>query len=529
MKMLLTCRWGFYNVRDMEEKSCPNCEKYLNEIALLKQQIADLKAQVDKLTKMLFGKKSEKSKKKDQETEASSDDSSSGDADTPKKKRKKNGGGGRKPFPPEIPRRDVHVDLSADECRCDCCGEVFEPMGVEITEILNYIPMTCEVIRIIRHRYKRTCHCRKNKIIIAEMPIRTIDKGTVTTEMIAAVLVNKYCDHLPVYRQVRRMFKNMKLDIAESSVCRWRDVVGEMVEPVIKVAKKEILSGHCVNTDATTAPFRIPKEKHRSVNGNLYVYIGDEEHPFNIFDFQPNQSAKGIHDFFGDYDQRIQCDAHKNYDALFKPKTPDPAKPPPIEIGCNTHCRRYFVEAEENEPQHVAEFLKLYRKLYKIEKEIKDSSIDERYRRRQCDAVPLLDALFQRCRECLADPTILPKNRLALACKYALNNETALRRYCDDGRLSIDNNISERTIKEFVLSRKNWLFFGSPESAKYSANIMSLLSSARRHGLNEWEYLVDVLNRLADLNSQAELRELLPDRWKTAHAGSSGATSPAKI
>ena len=116
----------------------------------------------------------------------------------PKRKRKR-GGGGRKPFPPEIPRRDVHVDLAPDECYCDCCGREYVFMGVEVTEVLNIIPMICEVIRYIRHRYKRECHCRKPAIVIAEMPIRTIDKGSVTTEFIAAVLVNKYCDHLPVY------------------------------------------------------------------------------------------------------------------------------------------------------------------------------------------------------------------------------------------------------------------------------------------------------------------------------------------
>ena len=494
------------------------------EVVDLKQQVVDLKAhivelnaKIDKLTKMLFGKKSEKSKKKDRDVDAAAEEQPSADNDAldaaPKKERKR-GGGGRKPFPPEIPRRDVHVDLAPDECYCDCCGREYVFMGIEITEVLNFIPMTCEVIRYIRHRYKRECPCHKQNIVIAEMPIRTVDKGSVTTEFIVAVLVNKYCDHLPVYRQVRRIFKNMKLDIAESSVCRWRDVVGEMLEPLVDVAKAEILGGHCINTDATTAPFRIPQEKHRCVNGNLFVYVGDNAHPFNIFDFQKNQSAQGIHEFLKNYSGYLQCDAHGNYNSLFSPKVPDPKRPPPVEVACHAHCRHNFVEAETNEPILVAEFLKLYRRLYKIEKDIKDTSAENRLQRRRRDALPVLDALFQRCRDCLTDPRILPKSPLGKACAYALNNELALRRYTDDGRLAIDNNISERTVKEFVLGRKNYLFFGSPDAAKYSANIMSILSSARRHGLDEWAYLTDVLNRLADLNSLAELRELLPDRWK---------------
>ena len=485
-------------------------------VAELEQEVADLKAQVDKLTKMLFGKKSEKSKKKDRDADDVTEEQSSdivASEDAPKRKRKR-GGGGRKPFPPEIPRRDVHVDLAPDECYCDCCGREYVFMGVEVTEVLNIIPMICEVIRYIRHRYKRECHCRKPAIVIAEMPIRTLDKGAVTTEFIAAVLVNKYCDHLPVYRQVRRMFKNMKLDIAESSVCRWRDVVGAMLEPLVEVAKSEILAGHCINTDATTAPFRIPKEKHRRVNGNLFVYVGDDAHPFNIFDFRENQSAQGIHEFLQGYSNYLQCDAHGNYDSLFDPGIPDPKPPPPKEVGCHAHCRRNFVEAGSDEPILAEEFLKLYRKLYKIEKDIKEAPADIRLQRRRRDTLPILDALFQRCRDCKNDPRILPKSPWGKACAYALNNETALRRYADDERLAIDNNISERTIKEFVLGRKNYLFFGSPDAAKYSAIIMSVLSSAKRNGLDEWLYLTHVLNRLADLTSLNELHQLLPDKWR---------------
>jgi len=158
--------------------------------------------------------------------------------------------------------------------------------------------------------------------------------------------------------------------------------------------------------------------------------------------------------------------------------------------------------------------LNVYKNLYKIETEIKGEAIDERYRRRQVDSVPLLDKLFNLCRECANDAAILPKSRLGQACAYALSNEVALRRYCTDGRLAIDNNVSERTLREFVVGRKNWLFFGSPEAARRSAIVMSVLSSARRHGLNEWDYLVDVLYRLSDLQTLDSLTDLLPDRWQ---------------
>ena len=181
---------------------------------------------------------------------------------------------------------------------------------------------------------------------------------------------------------------------------------------------------------------------------------------------------------------------------------------------CNAHCRRYFVKAEEDEPEWGKKFLNLYKSLYKIEAEIKDETAEERYRRRQSDSPPILDKLFDLCRECSNEATILPKSRLGQVCAYALSNEAALRRYASDGRLAIDNNVSERTLQEFVIGRKNWLFFGSPEAARCSAIVMSVLSSARRHGLNEWEYLVDVLYRLSDLRALGSVSDLLPDRWK---------------
>jgi transposase len=213
----------------MEDARKPTYEELLienvqlkNRVVDLEQRLAELQAQVDKLTQMLFGKKSEKSKKpKEEKAEQHSSE--------PKQPRKNNGGGGRKPFPPEIPRRDVRVPLYPTDCRCPICGKDYVSMGAETTEVLNYIPMVLEVLRFIRERMKAACSCLGTKIIIAEMPIRNLDKGSVTTEFIAAVLVNKYCDHLPIHRQVNRLFKSAKVGIAESSVCRWRDTVADQL------------------------------------------------------------------------------------------------------------------------------------------------------------------------------------------------------------------------------------------------------------------------------------------------------------
>jgi transposase len=371
----------------MEETRKPTYDELFIENAQLKALVVELKAQVDTLTQMLFGKKSEKSKKSaenDQTTpETESQVSSVSPADEPlieepKPQRQKNGGGGRNSFPTEIPRRDIHVSLAPDERCCANCGKGFEPMGAEVTEVLNFIPMAFEVLRFIRQRVKAACTCAGTKIIIAEPPIRTIDKGSVTTEFIVAMLVNKYCDHLPMHRQVGRLVKNAKVKIAESSICRWRDQVADQLEPLVKLMKSELKKSYCINTDASPAPVRLPEEKGRIVSGNTYVYIGGDDAPYNIFDVQPNQSAKPIYEFLAGYSNHVQCDAHGNYDSLFAPKNPVSGRSPPKEVGCHAHCRRYFVKAQEDEPDWVKQFLTLYKNLYKIEKEIKGNTIEER-------------------------------------------------------------------------------------------------------------------------------------------------------
>jgi transposase len=217
--------------------------------------------------------------------------------------------------------------------------------------------------------------------------------------------------------------------------------------------------------------------------------------------------------FLDGYQGFVQCDAHNNYDQLFSPSVIDEMKPPPLEVGCRAHCRRKFKEAEKYEPEDSKRILNVYKKLYKIEAEIQGRPPDERSFRRQEESVPLLNELFDACREIQSAPLFLPKSPLGQAVAYALKNETALRRYCTKSFLNIDNNVSERTLRAFVIGRKNWLFFGSEQAARNSAVIMSVLSSARRHGLNEWEYLVDILYRVSDLRSKSELEFLLPDKW----------------
>ncbi|GHT42440.1 hypothetical protein FACS189443_5470 [Planctomycetales bacterium] len=260
----------------MEERkpTYEELEAEVKELRPLKPLVEQLLLRIEKLEKMLFGKKSEKSKRNKAKDTKQTDSSNEKNEASPKRTREKNGGGGRNSFPPNIPRQDIPIPLHPDECRCPKCGKDYESMGEETTEVLHYIPMVLTVLRFIRERKKAACDCDIQKVKIAEMPIRNLDKGSVTTELIAAVLVNKYCDHLPVHRQVERLFKTSGVKPSESSVCRWRDVIAEQLAPLAELMKERIKMSCCINTDATTAPCRLPKEQNRLVHGNQYVYIG---------------------------------------------------------------------------------------------------------------------------------------------------------------------------------------------------------------------------------------------------------------
>jgi transposase len=331
--------------------------------------------------------------------------------------------------------------------------------------------------------------------------------------MIAAKLVSKFCDHSPIRRQANRLLNDYHYTISEGSFCHWRDEVGEILLPFSDFIKERILMSRCINTDATTAKYRLPNEDHRLVSCNEYVRIGNDDQPYNYYDFQPNQSQKGILGFLSDYSCYVQCAAHGNYDALFKPKIVDLTKPPPIEVGCHAHARRKFKDIEKLYPEQAKQLLRLWQKLYKIETEVKNRPDDECLFRRQEESVPLLNQLFDGCQAVQLRVDFLPKSVLGQAVAYALNNEMALRRYCTKGWLNIDNNISERAVKPFVLGRKNWLFFGSPDAAVYSSTIMTVLASATRHGLNDLEYLIDLLYRLPQGKTAEDFEQLLPDRW----------------
>ncbi len=275
-----------------------------------------------------------------------------------------------------------------------------------------------------------------------------------------------------------------------------------------------------LHTDATKMPYLDPDlAPGRTLSGQMWIYYGDRDHPFNVFDFCGDHSAAGIDAFLKDKSYRgyLNADALNVYDHLFR----DGAI---IEVGCWVHCRRHFYEAKESDPARAHLVLARIRQLYQAEDEAKKIIAQHelhgadadavRLRLRQEQALPVVTSLCQWLRD--EQPKVLPKSPIGQAIAYALRHGQALTRYLDDGFLDIDNNVAERTLRHIAIGRKNWLFAGSSTGAETAAILFSVTSTCHRHGVDAFAYLRDLLERLAHDPQPAPevLREWLPDRWR---------------
>jgi transposase len=426
-----------------------------------------------------------------------------------RKKREKNGGGGRSALPAGLPRVEKIVDVPEAERRCSCCEQLFKCIGEERSEQLHFKPMELYVVVQVLKKYMATCECSEKRSAMAESPIRPIDKGIASTSLLSIIAVMKYLDHIPLARQATQLFKRSGVELSQSSMCRWMGNIADLLCPLYELMHKRLLESFVLQVDATNVKYLDPSVKGKAKQGTVWGYNGDATRPYVLYDFQTHGKREGPETFLQQYDGYLQCDAHSVYDGIFAPV--DAAQAAPAEVGCWAHGRRKFYDAKEvNKESFVV--LDLIGDLYKLERRLKGAGDTERHLVRQREAVPVLNDIFSWCRA--HREKFLPKDPLRGAIQYALNHEVALRRYCEDGRLSIDNNASERALRLLAIGRKNWLFYGSERGGRTGAVLHSILASAKRNGLNEFAYLCDVLDRLSDLSSQAELQGLLPDVWK---------------
>jgi transposase len=394
-------------------------------------------------------------------------------------------------------------DLSDEEKVCSCCGRTMDRIGEDITRELEFEPAKLEAHIHVRPKY--ACRCCKDGVSAAPLPPRPIPGGIAGPGLITEVIVGKFGDHLPLYR-LEDILTRYGVYIPRSTMCDWVKSTAELLRPLYDLQRELVLQSSVMWTDDT--PITVLGGPQGSFQGHLWTYLGDREHPYSVYDFTTSHSRDGPARFLQGYSGYLHADAYAGYDAIFLAPGSDI-----LEVACWSHARRRFFDAVKSYPRQAHQVLEWVRQLYDIEDRAREWSAEARRQLRAREARPVLDKIEAYLAE-LA-PTVLPKSSLAKAVTYARNQWKALRRYTEDGRLTIDNNVSERTLRHQAIGRKNYLFLGSEAAGPRAAVLYTILAGAKRHRIEPWAYVREILLRLhAD---DLRLEEMLPDRWAAAH------------
>ncbi len=404
-------------------------------------------------------------------------------------------------IPDDLPVQQVIHDIPEDERPCPQCGERREDIGQEISRQLEYVPASLHVIE--HHRVICACPRCEGNVTVPPPAIKPIEKGLPGPGLLAHIITSKYGDHLPLHRQ-EHILERHGIRIPRSTQCNWMAAGARLLSPLVEYMRHQVLQSRIIQTDDTTVPVLDP-QLHRTRTGRLWVYRGDVDHPYVLFDFTPDRCRDGPDAVLGNYRGYIQADAWPGYDHLFTKEDG------PTEIGCWSHARRKFYEARTSDSARAHDILGRIRRLYAIEKQAGDMTDADRAALRQMEAVPILDGIHQWLVS--EQPRVLPKSPMGEAISYALNHFPALRRYVEAGYIPIDNNGSENELRHVVLGRKNYLFVGSNAGGLTAAILYSLIATCRRHRIDPFAYLRDTL--LAVHTTPAnQIATLLPDAWR---------------
>ena len=394
-------------------------------------------------------------------------------------------------------------DLPEDQKPCPCCGEMRQRIGSESSWQVEFIPGHFERIEHVRLKY--ACKkCEQNaenpQIELADKPQQPIDKGMAGPGLLAYVVTSKYADYLPLYR-LESIFGRNGLEISRGTQSLWCRDVAEIVKPLFDLMVQRVLQSHVVCTDDTVMPMLWPGKTKQA---RMWVYVGDEHHPYNVFDFTLGRSRDGPAAFLKDYKQTLLADGYGGYDGVVVGNDITRA-------GCWAHARRKFVDAEKTHSAIAAAAVGIIKRLYAIEDRGKGLDVGQRRALRQRESVPILSALKDKL--FAWRDQLLPKHPMAEAVGYALNQWNELNVYTTDGAVPIDNNVSEREMKRIVLNRKNSLFVGNPRGGQTAAILSSMTSTCRRHGIDPQHYLTQLLTNLP-ATPISQLSDWLPDQWR---------------
>jgi transposase len=405
---------------------------------------------------------------------------------------------GRRPLPKDLPR--IEVEILPPEVHKEGL-DAFERIGCEVTETLERRRASWVVVRVIRPKFVRKDRERysETKVLISEPPELPIERGLAGPALLAQTLVWRWQDHLPLHR-IEQIFGREGMDLCRSTLCGWHLALGELVSPLIAAMWQDAKTAHHLCIDATGV---LVQARQQCRSGHFFVVVAPEQHV--LFSYSKTHDSAAVQAMLGDYVGYLVADAHSIYNALY-------ATGRVLESGCWAHGRRYFFKALGSAPELAQKGLALIGKLFEIERSQQATGPPEqRHAVRQEKSRPLVDQFFAFCDAQVE--RVLDATPIARAIGYARNQREALKRFLDDGRLPMHNNISELMLRLEAVGRKNWLFLGSDQAGTVNANFMTLLASCRLHGIEPWSYLRDLLCLLPRWPVQRVI-ELCPLNWR---------------
>jgi len=420
---------------------------------------------------------------------------------------------GRKPIPSGIPRKEIVHDFSEEEKKCECCGKSRPVIDKEETEELDYIPAKVQVLKHIRPKYgpcscEEFIHAGKPEVICPPATKRMIPGSIASEGLLAYVFTSKFCDALPFYR-LSKMFQRIDVDISRATMCNWQISCFEKMDMFFEVFAETLKSGEFIRMDETTV--QVLHEENRAPESKSYMWVAigypARGHPLVQYKYHPSRSGDIPLQFLKGFTGYIQTDGYSGYNRAVNVYEL-------IHIGCFAHARREFHKAyksSKNKNKRSYKILMMIRSIYKIESELRGENLtdDEFVEKRRKAVMPVLAELHSFLVQTL--DIVTPSSLLGAAVRYTLNEWEKLIRYLDKSYLTPDNNEIERSIKSFVIGRKNWLFSNTPRGAHASAGMYSIIESAKLNGLNPYLYLRFLFSKLPVVrDNRDELRKLLP-------------------
>jgi len=478
-------------------------------IATSKAEIEHLKLLIAKLRRMQFGRKSEKLDHQIEQLELRLEELEADDGAVPKRvartPRILAEQTQRKPLPAHLPR-DVQVHLPVSAERCADCGAPMKPLGEDVAEQLEYVPASFRVLHHVRPKFACSC-C--DSIVQAPAPSRPIDRGMAGPGLLAHVLVSKFADHLPLYRQ-SVIYAREGVELDRSLLAKWVGHSAALLQPLVEALRRHVMAASKLHADDTPVPVLAPGNG-RTKTGRLWVYVRDDRASCDMtppavwFAYTPDR--KGIHPqrHLESFSGTLQADAYGGYQAIYESQRVS-------EAACWAHARRQFYELHAARPNALnTEALQRIGELYGVEEAIRGKPPDERRAYRREHAGPLLEQFRAWLATTLE--TLSRKSDTSRAILYALNRWQALTRYCDDGRLEIDNLPVERALRGVAIGRRNYLFAGADSGGERAAAVYSLVGTAKLNNVDPEAYLRFVLAHIAD-HPINRVDELMP--WAVA-------------